>query len=107
MKARNDRGELDVRSSSEIEVVIPVAQGKTTRLFAQSKEGPGKIRALTHSNKDVLAVTIKVDIHVGRCDRILTQRQSRLVLHGHIEQQFRRGWRLCRAALRVYRNSFQ
>src|SRR5215475_4795399 len=78
MKAGNDRGEPDVRSSSEVEVVIPVAQRETTRLFAQSKEGPGKIRALADSNDDVLAVTIEVDIHVGCCDRVLAQRQPRL-----------------------------
>jgi hypothetical protein len=101
MKAGDDRGELDVRSSSEVEVVIPVAQGKTTRLFAQSKEGPGKIRTLADSNNDVLAVTIEVDIHVGCCDRILAERQPRLVLRGHAEQQFRRRRRLRRAALRV------
>src|SRR5262245_45725022 len=90
MTAGYDRRELDIRASSEVEVVVPVAQGEAARFLAQSKEQSRAIGALANRNNDVPAITIQLKIDIRRGDRTLTERQTRFILQSHVEQQFRR-----------------
>src|SRR5262245_51423803 len=87
MEAGHNGRELDIRSSSKIEIVVPIAQGKTARLLAQSEESARKVRASANGDDNVLAVSIKLQINIRSRDRILRQRQPRLVLQRHAKQQ--------------------
>ena len=66
--------------SPEIEIVVPVAQGKATRSLAQSEEQARKVCALAGGDHDVPAVSIELQIDIWRRDRGLGQRQPRVVL---------------------------
>src|ERR1041384_1305433 len=83
METGNNSGELDIRSSSKIEIVVPVAQGKAARFLAQSEERPRKVCAPADGDHDVLAVSIKLKIGIWSRDRILSQWQPRVVLQRH------------------------
>src|SRR6266478_1809643 len=87
METGHDGRELDTRSSSKIEKIVPVAKGKATRFFTQSEEGAWQVCTPANCNDNVPAVSIKLKVDVWRRDRILSQRQSSVILQGHTEQQ--------------------
>src|SRR5438093_8237929 len=94
METGHNRRELDVRSSSQIEIAVPVAQGKATRFLAQSEEGAWKVWATADGDHNVLAVSIKLEVDIWSGDRVLGQRQPRVVSHGHAEEQHWGWWSL-------------
>src|SRR5262249_14618174 len=89
METGHNGRELDIRSSSQIEIVIPVAKGKAARLLAQSEEGAWKICAPANGDHNVLAVSIKLKVDIRSRDRTLSQRQPRIILQAHAKQQLR------------------
>ena len=94
METGNDGREPDARPSTKIEIVVPVAQGKAARSLAQSEEQARKLRTRAGGDNDVFAVAVELKIDVGSCDRILGQRQPRVVgqvkLNNRIKQASRR-----------------
>src|SRR5262245_48002616 len=86
MKTGHDGREFDIRSSSEIEVVVAVAQCETARFLAEPEKQPRKVGSSSNGDDDVLAVSIKLKINIWSRNRILSQRQPRLVLQRHVEQ---------------------
>ena len=55
METGHDGRELDIRSSSQVEIVAPVAQSKAARFLAQSEEHPRKVCAAADGDEDVLS----------------------------------------------------
>src|SRR5688572_5447764 len=101
METGDNGGELNIRSSAEIEIIVPVAQRKATRSRAQSEEEARKLRARAGGDHYVLTVPIKLKVDIWSRDRILSQRQAHVVLHCHAKQQFRSRRRLdCASRLR-------
>src|SRR5438094_1147583 len=109
METGHNRRELDICSSSKIEIVGPVAEGKATRFLAQSEEGAGKVCTRANGDHNVLAIAIKLKVDVWCRDRVLSQRQPRFILQGNAEQQLWSCRSLNRAAclLRVYPSGSQ
>src|SRR5258707_175968 len=104
METRNDGGKRHVRIAPEIKVVVPVAQGKSTRAFAQSAEGARKVRATAGGDNDVPAIPVKVKIDIRCRDGILRQRQPRVVLQCQLKQLYWSGSTLnCACPTRVWR----
>src|ERR1051326_785101 len=85
MEPGDNRREFHVGPSGQIEVVVPVAQGKTARFLAKSEEQPGGIRAGTDGLDNILAVPVELKVGVGCRDRSLTQRQTRLILYANLK----------------------
>src|SRR6185369_5227242 len=92
METRHDRRETHVGSSSQIEIVIPIAQGKAAGFLTQTEEQARKVSASAGCDDDVLAVTDQLNVNIGSGDGVLSQRQSRLILQSHVKQHLRRGW---------------
>ena len=92
METRHDRRETSVRSSSQIEIVIPVAQREAAGFLTQAEEQTWKVRTSANCNDDVLSIAVQLKIDVRSGDRILHQRQPRFILQRHVEQLLRR-WR--------------
>src|SRR5678810_667192 len=92
MKAGDNGRELDMRVSPQIEGVVPVAQGKTAWFLAQSEERAREVCAPANGDENVLTVSIKLKVDIWRHDRVLSQRQPRVVMQCHAEKHLRR-WR--------------
>ena len=89
MEAGGNGREFHVGPSGQIEVAVPVTQGKAARFLAKSEEQPGSIRAGTDGFDNILAVPVELKVDVCCRDRPLTQRQARLILNPEFEKQLR------------------